>query len=53
MSSTDLCIGADPITFSLNVECQEGDFYMAKDSKMFFIIKEKAIMTTFRINVSM
>ena len=37
---TDLCTGADPITFSLNAECQDGVFYMAKDSKKFFIIKK-------------
>ena len=42
MLSTDLCMGADPITFSLNVECQEEDFYTAKDSKMFFIIKRES-----------
>ena len=36
---TDLSTGADPTTFTLNVECEDGDFYMAKNSKKFFVIK--------------
>ena len=32
---TDLSTGANPTTFDLNAECQDGDFYMANDSKNF------------------
>ena len=35
----DLSTGADPTTFTLHEECRNGDFYMAKNSTNFFVIK--------------
>ena len=35
----DLSTGADPTTFTLHDECRNGDFYMAKNSTNFFVIR--------------
>lgn len=36
---TNLSTGADPITFTLDKNCQGGDFYMATNSSNFYIIR--------------
>ena len=43
----DLSTSANPTTFNLNAECQDGDFYMAKDSKNFFVIKSNQGQASF------
>ena len=35
----DLSTGADPTTFTLHEVCKNGDFYMAKNSTNFFVIR--------------